>query len=71
MTTMEGRMMETPMLLVATRAGLRKGTAHDEEVLVDTHEPGAVVLRLEDGECMTFDRVELLAALEVDRREAG
>jgi len=64
-------MMETPMLLVATRVGRREGRAHDEEVLVDTHEPGAVVLCLEDGERMTFDRVELLAALDVGRREAA
>jgi len=63
--------METPMLLVATRVGRRERSAHNEEVLVDTHMPGAVVLCLEDGECMTFDRVELLAALDVGRWEAA
>jgi len=53
----------TVTYLMATRAGRPEHTPEAEPVLVDTRTPGVVVLRLDDGEEITLDSVELLAAI--------
>lgn len=50
--------------LMATRAGRPEHTPEAEPVLVDTSTPGLVLLTLDDGEEITFDRSELLSALQ-------
>ncbi len=51
-------------LLMALRAGRPEHTPEAEPVVVDTDAEGAVVLELDTGETVEFDRAELLAALE-------
>lgn len=53
--------MQTP--LMATRAGRPEHAPESEMVIVDVRDPEIVVLKLDDGEEITFDRVELCAAL--------
>jgi hypothetical protein len=48
--------------LVATRASRREQIPEAEPVVVET-DPDVVRLELDDGECIHFDRRELLAAL--------
>lgn len=50
--------------LMATRSGLSERTPEAEPVIVDTDTPNIVVLRLDDGETIEFDRRELLAATD-------
>jgi hypothetical protein len=52
--------MET---VVMATTGPREGES--EPVIVNTNREGAVVFDLDDGRVLAFDRVELLAALEV------
>ena len=51
-------MPQTP--LMATRAG--RAAPEAEPVIVDTDIPDVIVLRLDDGDTIEFDRRELLAA---------
>jgi hypothetical protein len=48
--------------LIATRAGGCEGAAEAEPVVVET-DSDVVRLELDDGECIDFDRRELLSAL--------
>jgi hypothetical protein len=48
--------------LIATRAGRAEYMAEAEPVVVET-DAETVRLELDDGECIDFDRRELLAAL--------
>jgi len=50
---------------IATRAICRKYVVETEPAVVET-EVDVVRLELDDGECIDFDRVELLAALSVE-----
>lgn len=54
-------MPRTP--LMATRAGRPEHTPEAEPVVVDTDDAGVVRLQLDDGDEITLDRRELLAAL--------
>jgi len=53
---------DRPILLSVRRAGRPEHSNHDEEVLVDVGDE-SVVLHMEDGERIVFDRRELDAAL--------
>jgi hypothetical protein len=51
--------------LIATRAIPRERVAEAEPVVVET-DADIVRLELDDGECIDFDRSELLAALRTE-----
>lgn len=55
-------MSQTPLMV--TRAGRPEHTPEAEPVIVDTDSPDVIVLRLDDGETIEFDRLELVAAAE-------
>jgi len=57
-------MSQTPLMV--TRAGRAEHTPEAEPVIVDTDTPNVIVLRLDDGETIVFDRRELVAATQAE-----